>query len=61
MLILHFRSGRNVFEEKAFGLTKKSTNSWHCYGPKNACSYADLAMGEIDFQGKFSGPIKPAL
>ena len=31
-------------------------------GPKNACSSdADLAMGEIDFQAKFSGPIKPAL
>ena len=30
-------------------------------GPKNACSYADLAMGEIDFQAKFSDPIKPAL
>lgn len=30
-------------------------------GPKNVCSYADLAMGEIDFQAKFSGPIKPAL
>ena len=30
-------------------------------GPKNACSYADLAMGEIDHKAKFCGPIKPAL
>ena len=30
-------------------------------GPKNACSYADLAMGEIDLKAKFSGPIKPSL
>ena len=30
-------------------------------GPKNASSYADLAMGEIDFRAIFSGPIKPAL
>ena len=30
-------------------------------GPKNACSYADLAMGEIDLKAKFSGSIKPSL
>ena len=30
-------------------------------GPKNACCYADLAMGEIDYKAKFCGPIKPAL
>ena len=30
-------------------------------GPKNACSYADLAMGEIDLKAKFSGPLKPSL
>ena len=30
-------------------------------GPKNACRYADLAMGEIDLRAKFSGPIKPSL
>ena len=30
-------------------------------GPKNACSYADLAIGEIDHKAKFCGPIKPAL
>ena len=30
-------------------------------GPKNACSYADLAMGEIDLKAKFSGPIKLSL
>jgi len=30
-------------------------------GPKNACNYADLAMGEIDFKAKFSGPIKSSL
>ena len=26
-----------------------------------ACSYADLAMGEIDLKAKFSGPIKSSL
>ena len=25
-------------------------------GPKNACSYGDLAIGVIDSQAKFSGP-----
>ena len=30
-------------------------------GPINACSYADLAMGEIDHKAKFCGPMKPAL
>ena len=29
-------------------------------GPQNACSYADLAMGETDHKTKFCGPIKPA-
>ena len=29
-------------------------------GPKNACSYADLAMGEIDHKAKFCGPIRPS-
>ena len=30
-------------------------------GSKNACSSADLAMGEIELKAKFSGPIKPSL
>ena len=30
-------------------------------GPMSACSYADLAMGEIDLRAKFSGLIKPSL
>ena len=30
-------------------------------GPKNACSYADLAMGEIDILAKEGGPVKPNL
>ena len=30
-------------------------------GPKNPCSYADLAMGEIDLKAKFSGLIKLSL
>ena len=30
-------------------------------GPKNACSYADLAMGVIDYRAKFGGAIKPNL
>ena len=29
--------------------------------PENACSYADLAMGEIDILAKEGGPIKPNL
>ena len=29
-------------------------------GPKNACSYADLAMGEIDNLAKTSGIIRPS-
>ena len=34
---------------------------WTAMGPKNACSYADLTMGEIDLQVKFSSPIKLSL
>ena len=30
-------------------------------GPKNACSYADLAMGLIDEKAKSEGPYKPLL
>ena len=30
-------------------------------GPKNACSYADLAMGVIDHKARFEGTIKPML
>ena len=30
-------------------------------GPKNACSYADLAMGVIDEKAKFGGSLKPML
>ena len=30
-------------------------------GPKNACSYADLAMGLIDEKAKFGGAVKPML
>ena len=30
-------------------------------GPKNACSYADLAMGIIDEKAKFEGNLKPLL
>ena len=30
-------------------------------GPKNACSYADLAMGLIDEKAKFGGALKPLL
>ena len=50
------KSNHSVFKENSF-LQIHGT----AMGPKNACSYADLAMGEIDFQAKFSGPIKPAL
>ena len=30
-------------------------------GPKNACSYADLAMGLTDEKAKFGGGVKPLL
>ena len=30
-------------------------------GPKNACSYTDVAMGEINLKAKFFGVIKPSL
>ncbi|XP_022803869.1 uncharacterized protein LOC111341185 [Stylophora pistillata] len=50
------KSNHSVFRENFF-LQVHGT----AMGPKNACSYADLAMGEIDFQAKFSGHIKPAL
>ena len=30
-------------------------------GPKNACSYADLAMGLIDEKAKFGGAMKALL
>ena len=33
---------------------------WTAMGPKNACSYADLAMGVIDKKAR-SGSIKPNL
>ena len=29
-------------------------------GSKNACSYADIAMGEIDHKAKHCGPINPS-
>ena len=29
-------------------------------GPKNACSYVDIAVGEIDNKAKHCGPIKPS-
>jgi len=50
------KSNHSVFKENFF-LQIHGT----AMGPKNACSYADLAMGEIDYQAKFSGPIKPTL
>lgn len=51
-----WKSNHSVFRENFF-LQVQGT----AMGLKNACSYADLAMGEIDFQAKFSGHIKPAL
>ena len=50
------KSNHSVFKENFF-LQIHGT----AMGPKNACSYADLAMGEIDLKAKFSGPIKPSL
>ena len=51
-------SNHSVFKENFF-LQIHGT----AMGPKNACSYADLTMGEIDLKAiaKFSGPIKPSL
>ena len=64
LLYVYFRSGRNLFEEEYHSVFKeKIFLQIHgtAMGPKNVCSYADLAMGEVDFQAKFSGSIKPAL
>ena len=49
-------SNHSVFKDKFF-LQIHGT----AMGPKNACSYADLAMGEIDFKAKFCGPLRPSL
>ena len=43
---------------KILAYPESNGNGAIAMGPKNACSYADLAIGEIDFQAKFSGPIK---
>ena len=50
------KSNHSVFKENFF-LQIHGT----AMGPKNACSYADIAMGEIDLKAKFSRPIKPSL
>jgi hypothetical protein len=49
------KSNHSVFNEK-FYLQIHGT----AMGPKNACSYADIAMGEIDHKAKHCGPIKPS-
>ena len=50
------KSNHSVFKGKFFLQVHGRAMS-----PKNAFSYADLAMGEIDYKAKFCGPIKPAL
>ncbi|XP_022810516.1 uncharacterized protein LOC111347550 [Stylophora pistillata] len=50
------KSSHSVFKENLF-LHIHGT----AIGRKNACSYADIAMGEINHKAKFSGPIKPSL
>ena len=49
------KSNHSVFNEK-FYLQVHGT----AMGPNNACSYADIAMGEIDHKAKHCGPIKPS-
>ena len=49
------KSNHSVFNKK-FYLQIHGT----AMGPKNACSYADIAMGEIDHKAKHCGPIKPS-
>ena len=49
------KSNHSVFNEK-FYLQIHGT----AMGPKNACGYADIAMGEIDHKAKHCGPIKPS-
>ena len=49
------KSNHSVFNEK-FYLQVHGT----AMGPKNACSYADIAMGEIDHTAKHCGPLKPS-
>lgn len=48
------KSNHSVFNEKVY-LQIHGT----AVGPKNTCSYSDLAIGEIDHKAyKFCGPIK---
>ena len=49
------KCNHSVFDDK-FYLQIHGT----AMGPKNSCSYADLAMGEIDHKAKFCGPIRPS-
>ena len=49
------KSNHSVFNE-TFYLQVHGT----AMGPKNACSYADIAMGEIDHKAKHCGPLKPS-
>ena len=49
------KSNHSVFNE-TFYLQVHGT----AMGPKNACSYADIAMGEIDHKAKHCGPIRPS-
>ena len=50
------KSNHSVFKENFF-LQIHGT----AMGARNACSYVNLTMGEIDLNAKFSGPIKPSL
>lgn len=49
------KSNHSVFNKK-FYLQIHDT----AMGPKNACSYANIAMGEIDHKAKNCGSIKPS-
>ena len=50
------KCNHSIFKDKFYLQTHATA-----MGPKNACSYADLAMGEIDHKAKFCGPIRPSL
>ena len=54
-LEIYLKSNHSVFNEK-FYLQVHGTRM----GPKNACSFAEIAMGEIDHKAKYCGPIKPS-
>ena len=53
----------NIYNNLGIKAVEEALNSRNgtAMGPKNACSYADVAMGIIDQKAKYGGKIKPLL